>query len=458
MTVTPQPGAARVAVIGSGPAAFYTAEALLKADPPCAVDLFERLPTPFGLVRYGVAPDHAKLKSVTAVFERIATLPGFRFFGHVEVGRAVTIDRLRGAYDAVVVATGASAEQRLDIPGIDLPGCHTATEFVGWYNGHPDHVDRAFDLSGRHAVVVGQGNVAVDVARILARPVDELRRTDIADRALSALADSRIADVQIIGRRGPAQARFTTRELRELGELPGVTARADPRELELDAESLAELEDKANEGPRRNLDVLRAFATRQDVAPRCVGVRFLLTPVRVEGASRVERIVLQRNRLDGPPFAQRAVPVGEEIVLPCDLLMTSIGYRSAPIPGVPFDARTATIPNRGGRVLGADGVPIPGLYCAGWVKRGPSGVIGTNRACAVETVEAMLADRSAWPRATHREPAELIDASAMAGVMPISWSDWLKLDAIERARGSLQGRPRIKTVRIGDMLADLAVS
>lgn len=451
MTGPTHAGPARVAIIGSGPAAFYTAEGLLKAPEPCTVDLFERLPTPFGLVRYGVAPDHAKLKSVTAVFERIAQLPGFRFFGHVEVGRDVTIEQLRSAYDAVVIATGASAEQRLDIPGVDLPGCHTATEFVSWYNGHPDHAERAFDLSGQHAVVVGQGNVAIDVARILARPIDELRRTDIADHAIAALTESRIADIRIVGRRGPAQAKFTTRELRELGELTSVTPRAGLDELVLNAESIAELEDKANEVPRKNMEVFQAFASRQDTAPRTLGIRFLLTPVRVEGRHRVERIVLRRNRLVGPPFEQRAVPTDEEITLPCDLLITSIGYRSVPMLGVPFDERTATLPHRDGRVLGADGEPIPGLYCAGWVKRGPTGVIGTNRACATETVESMLADRGGWLRAPHFGLAPGLDAA-------VSWVDWLRLDQMEKSRGSEANRPRMKMTRVGEMLAALTSS
>lgn len=448
MTGPTRAGPARVAIIGSGPAGFYTAEGLLKAAEPCEVDLFERLPVPFGLVRYGVAPDHAKLKSVTAVFERIAQLPGFRFFGNVEVGRHVTIEQLRGAYDAVVIATGASAELRLDIPGIDLPGCHTATEFVSWYNGHPDHADRTFDLSGRHAIVMGQGNVAIDVARILARPIDELRRTDIADHAIAALAGSRIAGVCIVGRRGPAQAKFTTRELRELGELTEVAPRTEAEELLLNAASVAELEEKANEVPRKNMEVFQSFANRQDAASRTLGIRFLLTPVRVEGTHRIERLVLRRNRLDGPPFGQRAVPTDDEITLPCDLLVTSIGYRSVPIPGVPFDERTATIPHRTGRVLGANGDPIAGLYCAGWVKRGPTGVIGTNRACATETVESMLADREAWPHAPRIDLARELDAA-------VSWADWLRLDRMETSRGAETSRPRVKLTRVVEMLAAL---
>jgi ferredoxin--NADP+ reductase len=383
------------------------------------------------------------------VFERVAQLPGFRFFGNVEVGRDVTIEQLRGAYDAVVIATGASAEQRLDVPGIDLPGCHTATEFVSWYNGHPDHADRTFDLSGRHAIVVGQGNVAIDVARILARPIDELRRTDIADHAIAALAGSRIADVRIVGRRGPAQAKFTTRELRELGELTDVAPRAESEELLLNAASVAELEEKANEVPRKNMEVFQAFASRQDNAARTLGMRFLLTPVRVEGTHRIERLVLRRTRLDGPPFEQRAVPTDDEITLPCDLLITSIGYRSVPIPGVPFDERTATIPHRTGRVLGANGDPIPGLYCAGWVKRGPTGVIGTNRACATETVESMLADRRDWHHVRHDDLA-----STLAPY--VSWADWQRLDRIEMARGSEASRPRVKAVNVTSMLSAIA--
>jgi ferredoxin--NADP+ reductase len=446
---------ARVAVVGSGPAGFYSAEALLRAPAPLAVDMFERLPTPFGLVRYGVAPDHPKLKSAAAVFERIARLPGFRFFGNVEIGSDPTVEALRAAYPAVVFAVGAPAEQRLDIPGIDLRGCHTATEFVGWYNAHPDYADRRFDLSGRTAVVIGQGNVAIDVCRILTRPPDELRRTDIAAHALEALAQSRIEHVYLIGRRGPAQAKFTNKELRELGDLDGVAPRALAEELELNPESRAELDDKLNDVARRNLAILHSFAIDNHSATRRIHLRFLLSPVRVLGDARVRRLVLCRNRLSGPPFAQRAVPTGEEITLPCDLLITSIGYRGKRIPGLPFDERSATLPHSRGRVLDARGLPIPGLYCVGWAKRGATGIIGTNRACALETVESMLADMDRWPTPIGDAEGDVIAHPRNPSKRPVSWQDWLRLDRIEQARGRKENRPRVKIDRVDKMLGAL---
>lgn len=446
---------ARVAVVGSGPAGFYTAEALLRAPAPLAVDMFERLPTPFGLVRYGVAPDHPKLKSAAAVFDRVARSPGFRFFGNVEIGRDLTVEALRAAYPAVVLAVGAPAEQRLGIPGIELRGCHTATEFVGWYNAHPDYADRRFDLSGRTAVVIGQGNVAIDVCRILTRRVDELRRTDIAAHALEALAQSRIDNIYLVGRRGPAQAKFTNKELRELGDLDGVAPRVLAEELELNAESRAELDDKLNDVARRNLEILHRFAIDNRSVTRRIHLRFLLSPVRVLGDARVQRLVLRRNRLSGPPFAQEAAPTEEEITLPCDLLITSIGYRGQRIPGLPFDERSATLPHSRGRVLDARGFPIPGLYCAGWAKRGATGIIGTNRACALETVESMLGDMDRWPTPIRGAENDLIAHLHIPPGHPVTWQDWLRLDSIEQARGRKENRPRVKIERVSEMLGAL---
>jgi ferredoxin--NADP+ reductase len=448
-------GPVRVAVIGSGPAGFYTAEALLRAAVPFEVDMFERLPAPFGLVRYGVAPDHPKLKSAAAVFDRIARSPGFRFFGNVEIGRDCGVGALRGVYSAVVLATGAPAERRLDIPGIGLPGCHTAAEFVGWYNAHPDYADRRFDLSGRTAVVIGQGNVAIDVCRILARRVEELRRTDIAAHALEALARSRIEEIHLVGRRSPAQARFTGKELRELGELDGVAACAQADELEPNSESRAELDDRLNDVGRKNLEILRRFADKDHAAQRRIELRFLLSPVRAEGEGRIRRLVLKRNRLAGPAFSQRAVATEEELALPCDLLIASIGHRSEPIPGVSFDTSAGAVPHSQGRVLDAQGRPIAGLYCAGWVKRGATGIIGTNRACALETVESMLADMDRWPVPARDAAADPVARLRLSGRRLVTWQDWLRLDTVEQSRGREENRPRVKIGRIEEMLAAL---
>jgi ferredoxin--NADP+ reductase len=451
----PEDGHARVAVVGAGPAGFYAAEALLRAPVPLHVDMFERLPTPFGLVRYGVAPDHPKLKSTTAVFERIARSPGFRYLGNVEAGRDVSVEALRAAYPAVVLATGAPVAQRLEIPGIGLAGCHTAAELVGWYNGHPEHAQRRFDLSGRVAVVVGQGNVALDICRMLARPVEELRGTDIAPCALEALARSRIEEIHVVGRRGPVQSRFAGKELRELGELTGVVTRADADELDLNAESHTELGDKRNDAARKNLEILHGFAHDARSASRRINLRFLLSPVCAHGDGKVRRLVLRRNRLFGAPFSQRAVGTGEQLELPCDLLIASLGQRGQPIAGVPFDASAGVLPHRRGRVLDGQGNPIPGLYCVGWAKRGAAGIIGTNRACALETVESMLADASRWPPVAPEAAAVLVARLHASSRRPVSWTDWLRLDRIERCRGQAESRPRVKLASVAEMLAVL---
>ncbi|HZT53363.1 MAG TPA: FAD-dependent oxidoreductase, partial [Gaiellaceae bacterium] len=348
----------RVAVVGSGPAGFYAAGALLAAEPPVEVDMFERLPTPWGLVRLGVAPDHPKLKTVSRAFERIAEQPGFRFLGNVEVGRDLHHADLVRLYDAVVYAVGAQTDRRLGIPGEDLPGSWAATEFVAWYNGHPDYQQLSFDLDVERAVVIGNGNVALDVARMLALTHAELAPTDATDAAIEAIAASSLREIVVVGRRGPAQASFTTPELQEMGELAGADVVVDPAELEG-----AQPRDTNAE---RNLAVLREFAARPvQGRPRRVVFRFYRSPVAVLGAERVEGVELVRNVLDEHG---RAVPTGERELLECGLVFRSVGYRGVALPGVPFDPRSGTIPNEGGRVA-------PGVYCAGWIKRGPTGVI-----------------------------------------------------------------------------------
>src|SRR5207247_2598253 len=324
-------GALRVAVVGSGPAGFYAAGALLAADVPVEVDLIERLPTPWGLVRLGVAPDHPKIKSVSRAFEKIAVRPGFRFLGNVEVGRDVQHDQLLEHYDAVVYAVGAQTDRRMNIPGEDLPGSWAATEFVAWYNGHPDFQELEFDLSGERAVVIGNGNVAVDVARMLALTPEELATTDTTQAAIDAFNGAGIREVVMVGRRGPAQAAFTTPELIELGELAGADVIVDPADHEG-----AEPTDTNSE---RHLEVLRGFAAREPEgkAKRLV-LRFLRSPVAILGEERVEAIELVHNRLEADEHgALRAVPTGEIETLPCGIVFRSVGYRGVALPGVPFD-------------------------------------------------------------------------------------------------------------------------
>src|SRR5688500_9797484 len=381
----------RVAVVGSGPAGFYAANALLSADPPAEVDVLERLPTPWGLVRLGVAPDHPKLKEVSRAFERTAQRPGFRFVGNVELGRHVTHDELAARYDGVVYAVGAQSDRRLGIPGEDLPGSWAATEFVAWYNGHPDFQELPFDLDVERAVVVGAGNVALDVARMLALTREELDPTDTTDAAIEAISSSPLREIVVLGRRGPAQAAFTTPELKELGELAGADVVVDPTELELDPASLGSLEGNTN--ATRNMEVLREFASRKPTGkPRRVVLRFLVSPVAIVGEDAVEGVEVVHNELvaDGGRISAQATDRRETI--PAGLVFRSVGYRGVALPGLPFDPARGTLLNDGGRVLDESGTPLAGVYCAGWIKRGPTGVIGTNKKDETETVQILLED------------------------------------------------------------------
>jgi ferredoxin--NADP+ reductase len=440
----------RVAIVGSGPSGFYAADALQKSGWEVRIDMFERLPTPFGLVRGGVAPDHPKIKTVTRVFERIAARPGFRFLGHVWVGYDVAVEELRAHYDALLFCCGAETDRKLGIPGETLPGSHTATEFVGWYNGHPDFRDRVFDLGHEVAVIVGQGNVGVDVARILSKPVDELRRTEIAAHALELLAESRVREVHLIGRRGPVEARFTPPEIREFGRLTDCRPIVDPAVLDLDPVAVAEL--PGNPDAERNLHTLRDYAGRPPAAARRrVHIEFLQSPVELRGRDRVEAVVLEKNRLAGEPGRLRAVGTGETRVLECGLFFRSIGYWCYSIPSVPYDHERGIVPNVGGRVV-EDGRPVRGLYVAGWIKRGPSGVIGTNKADAAKTVANLLEDARAWEPCDY--PArEAIDALLAArGCRVVRFEDWKKIDAAEVRRGQAVGKPREKATTVDELL------
>lgn len=445
----------QIAIVGSGPSGFYAAEALFRGSFSIHVDMFERLPTPFGLVRAGVAPDHPKIKQVTLVYDRIAQSPAFNFFGNVTIGRDLMLDDLRAAYHAVIVACGAHTDRCLGIPGEDLPRSYTATEFVAWYNGHPDYCDRVFDLSHEHAVIIGQGNVAADVARILATPVEELRGTDITGYALSALAQSRIRDISIIGRRGPAQAKFTSAELKELGSITNCDAIVDTDDLVLGATCTMEVADRRGDESRKNLEIFRSFSARRRDAAACrkrtIRFRFLETPIRLEGAEGVEQFTLAKNTLSGPAFAQKAVIGRRLTTLPCGIVFRSVGYRGLPFPGLEFDDDTGTIPNRKGRCLkGPD--PVPGAYVTGWIKRGPTGIIGTNRADSVETVESLLEDLSKLDPAPKPGAEMLRPILAARHVRHVSYSGWQAIDALERERGSPKSKPREKMTSIPEMI------
>jgi ferredoxin/flavodoxin---NADP+ reductase len=437
-----------VAVVGSGPAGLYTAEALIKQaaalDPPVPVrvDVLDRLPTPYGLVRYGVAPDHPSIKSIAEYLRTILEHPEVRFLGGVHLGDDVTREDLLACYDAVVYATGAMRDRRLGVEGEDLPGSYAATDFVNWYCGHPDLDADAFSLDAESVAVVGVGNVAVDVARILVRDPAELAPTDVSQPVLDALMASKVREVHVIGRRGPAQAKFTTKELRELGELAGVDVvvagqEADPAVFDAAGEGsrLAETDRRV----RGNLSVIGGWAARAPAGhDRRLTVRFWLRPVRVEGTERVSGLTVERTRLDEQG---RLTGTGELETIGAQMVLRSVGYQSVPLAGVPFDERTHTVPNEAGRVLGPGGVPLPREYVSGWLKRGPTGVIGTNKSDAAETVRSLLADAAAaGPGGSPAAREKLAGLLAARGVVPVSYADWLQVEQAEKDLAAALGR------------------
>ncbi|MGE4426208.1 MAG: FAD-dependent oxidoreductase [Solirubrobacteraceae bacterium] len=450
----------KIAIVGAGPAGFYASAQLLSGkgiDRPVEVNLFDRLPTPFGLVRFGVAPDHPKIKSVIRMYEKTAKLPGFRFFGNVHVGRDVTHAELAARHHAVIYTTGAAFDRRLGIPGEDLPGSHPATDFVAWYNGHPDAREKRFDLGVRRAVVIGNGNVAVDVARMLGLDAGELRETDTADHAIDALIASEIEEIVMIGRRGLAQAAFTNPELRELGEMADCDIVVDPADVALDEHSRNWLErDDADVREKRNVEIATEYSTRTpEGKKRRIVLRFLASPVEILGADRVEGIRIVKNELvadaDGWLSAR---PTDETEEIECGLVLRSIGYRGSKLPDVPFDDQRATIKNVAGRALDeSTEEPIPGLYTAGWIKRGPSGIIGTNKKCAQGTVDSLIEDLDAGtlpePTVTEDDLAEVVAAKQPEH---IDWAGWRAIDEHEQGLGEPQGRPRVKLTRVDEML------
>jgi ferredoxin--NADP+ reductase len=452
----------RVAIVGAGPAGFYAAEQLLKSGLSVEVDMLDRLPTPFGLVRGGVAPDHQKIKAVTAVFDRTAALPGFRFFGGVELGKHVSVEDLRRHYHQIVYTTGAQTDRRLAIPGENLQHSHAATEFVAWYNGHPDFRDCQFDLSQERVAVIGVGNVAIDVARILCRTPAELEATDIAEHALEALRASRVREVYLLGRRGPAQAAFTSPEVKELGELADADVVVPPDEARLDGLSRAALEHAGDRATATKVSIIQGYAARPPSGKRRrLTLRFLVSPVALTGndAGEVTGIRLVRNRLVATATGTlQAQPTEDFEDLPVGLVFRSVGYRGVPLPGVPFNESWGVVLNHKGRVLDPDSHrPLPGEYTAGWIKRGPTGVIGTNKPDAAVTVAGMLEDLAAGVHLTAERPAAADAERMLRDRQPryVSYADWRRLDALEVAGGRALGRPRRKFTRVECMLGAL---
>jgi len=453
----------RVAIIGSGPSGFYAAEYLQKQkDLTVEIDMFERLPTPFGLVRGGVAPDHQKIKSVTKVYDRIAQKSNFRFYGNVEFGKDLSRAELQQYYHAVIYAVGSASDKKLGIPGEDLAGSHPATEFVGWYNAHPDYRDLEFDLTVEAAVVIGIGNVAMDVTRILARTQNELNQTDIATYAQEALANSNIKRIYVLGRRGPAQAAFTNPEIKELGEMEGADLIVTPDQMALDPHSKAYLSSTTVEKKDvRNVEILRDYAQQEPAGkPKQIIMRFLTSPVEIIGDDRVKAIKVVKNELyinEKGVIRPRATEETE--VIPVGLVFRSVGYRGVALPDVPFYDRWGIIPNDDGRVLTEheSGEQVIGDYVVGWIKRGPSGIIGTNKPDSVATVKNLLEDVEAgktWQPATPtRQVFERFIKARKADY--VTYADWQIIDQLEIERGEAAGRPRLKFTEVDAMLQAL---
>lgn len=449
----------RVAIIGSGPAGFYTVSNLLKHKAlHVEFDMFDRLPTPFGLVRAGVAPDHQKDKSVQRAYDKSAQSANFRFYGNVEYGTDITLEDLKRHYHQIMFTTGAPFDRNLGVPGEDLQGSFSATEFVAWYNGHPDFADRHFDLTQENVAIVGIGNVAMDVARILCKTYDELAVTDIADHALEALKNSKVKNVYILGRRGPAQAAFTPPEIKEMGEFADADVTVPAAEAELDPASQKALDEGDDKNAVKNVDKVREYAARpQEGKSRLLTIRFLVSPVELLGkGGKVTGIRVVKNELvasDDGSIRPKATQVEE--TLPVGLVFRSVGYKGKPLPSIPHHDSWGTILNEAGRVVDDAGSQVTGLYTAGWIKRGPTGVIGTNKTCAQETVGCMVEDLAAGRINEPQEPAVAAAAAMVAGKQAdsVSYTEWLKIDAEEVAKGEAQGRPRVKFTRVAEMVA-----
>lgn len=440
----------RVAVVGAGPAGIYAADILSKSGLEVSIDLLERLPAPFGLVRYGVAPDHPRIKQIIVALHKILERGDIRLLANVDVGTDVTVDELHRYYDAVIFATGAIRDAALPIPGIDLPGSYGAADFVSWYDGHPD-VPRTWPLDARTVAVIGAGNVALDVARMLAKHAEDLLPTEIPDNVHAILAASPVTDVHVFARRGPAQVKFSPLELRELGKVPDVDVVVYPEDFEFDEGSMAAIH--SSNQTKQVVKTLTDWTLKEPedlTASRRIHLHFLHQPVAVLGEDRVTGLRTERTTLTGDGTV---AGTGQLHDWPVEAVYRAVGYFGSPVPGLPFDEIGGVIPNREGRVVGPDGEHLPGIYTTGWIKRGPVGLIGHTKSDATETIRHLTEDADALPRAAEPEPDAITTLLAGRGVGPVAWDGWTLLDAYEQSLGAPHGRERIKLVPREDMLA-----
>ncbi len=447
----------RVAIIGSGPSGFYAVDALYKSDLEVNVDMYDRLATPYGLLRGGVAPDHQQMKTLERYYERIATKnTSFSFYGNVQIGRDLTINELKEHYDAIICACGAETDRKLNIPGESLPGSHTATEFVGWYNGHPDYQHLSFDLSQKEVAIIGQGNVAIDVARILGKTIQELSTSDITQHALDELDKSQVETIHLIGRRGPVQAAFTQLEIKELGELDDCDVQISETDLQLNPESQEELDDPKNNKARKNMAILEAFSNRPKQNKRkTIVIHFFKSPTEIKGDNTVTGLTLETNKLQGEAGQQKARGTGQTSPLPCQLIFRSVGYRGIPMPGLPFDDKKGILPNENGRLINEDNTPMIGVYAVGWIKRGPSGVLGSNKPDSTDTVKTLFSDLQSLTPCKTPSTQPLLDKLDDKEIPVVTFDDWKQIDNEEKQRGEKTGKPREKFTSSKEILSFL---
>jgi ferredoxin/flavodoxin---NADP+ reductase len=447
--------ALRVAIIGGGPSGFYTADALFKSNVSVQVDMFEKLPTPYGLLRGGIAPDHQKMKSVASYYERIAVKneAHFNYFGNVEVGRDISIEELQSYYDALIFAYGSEGDKSLGINGEDLKGSYSAREFVGWYNGHPEYTDFRFDLSQESVVVVGLGNVAIDVVRILAKNEKELASSDIASYAQTELAKSNVKHIHLVGRRGPVQAAFTRLEIQELGDLQDCDIIVHKEDLDLSPSDLEEVDSPSNNKAKKNLEILNQLSEKKlSGKPKTIHIHFYKSALKINGNDSVESVQFEINEMNGDAFNQKVNSTGNEELLNCGLFFRSIGYKGLAIKGIPFDEKAGIIPNNKGQVIDINNNPVAGLFTSGWIKRGPVGVLGTNKSGSQETVGILMETLDTLPNAKNRDSDDLLELLTQRDVKVVTFLDWKRIDDEEVSRGKEKGKPREKFTSIKDMI------